>query len=568
MSNSLLRLLHTAYRAMLTRALKILGVAVAGQAPVWNGQQAQWQSVLLTQASQAQNTVFAAPSSANGAPTFRSLALADLPSGLALLGQPNNFGATISSAGSPNYGNNVNTEIVGATGTGYALSVTPYVAQSGTAGWAGLLVNSTVSSAGSGNQYLADFQAAGASRAHIDASGNIGCTGNLNCSYVQASGGLSIFDGDGNGNARVRTWNANQSVILGSAQTYTLGTGTNVPVLISPTYNQSGTANTIDLKILRTDTALGSGTHRFIECDDGGTQFCVTTSGTIEGVALYSLGNDISCQIQGRSFTGSNPATLLSYGTFSGSSGTQYPVKLAPIYNQAGTAGSCDLYINRTENSLGSGTHYFEFYSVGGANKYYVDHTGLIYGTAAAISGQITTYGSGGGAVINSRSGSGSNFTVYNPTGADLRFFSGAADVGILTAAGALTVAAGITSGGQTRITTSGNSTAPISLVDSQTGGLTYVIDNGYPSAGLWGVRDTTTRLCCYQGNVGVNTSAPKATFHSTGSTILGAANAAISSANMGNSQVNVWVNESTNALTFQVKYSSGTVKNGTIALA
>lgn len=50
--------------------------------------------------------------------------------------------------------------------------------------------------------------------------------------------------------------------------------------------------------------------------------------------------------------------------------------------------------------------------------------------------------------------------------------------------------------------------------------------------------------------------------------TILGCANAAEPSANMAASQVNVWVNETGNSLTFQVKYADGTtVKSGTVAL-
>lgn len=57
------------------------------------------------------------------------------------------------------------------------------------------------------------------------------------------------------------------------------------------------------------------------------------------------------------------------------------------------------------------------------------------------------------------------------------------------------------------------------------------------------------------------------ATIHGTGSTILGTANAIIPSANMGNGQTNIWVDEAANLLKFQVKYSTGVVKNGSITL-
>ncbi len=67
--------------------------------------------------------------------------------------------------------------------------------------------------------------------------------------------------------------------------------------------------------------------------------------------------------------------------------------------------------------------------------------------------------------------------------------------------------------------------------------------------------------------NLAMNAS-PQADFHGTGSTILGAANSAVSSGNLNDGNVNVWVDESGNNLKFQVKYSTGTVKNGSVALS
>ena len=43
--------------------------------------------------------------------------------------------------------------------------------------------------------------------------------------------------------------------------------------------------------------------------------------------------------------------------------------------------------------------------------------------------------------------------------------------------------------------------------------------------------------------------------------------NAAILPAALGNGQMQIWVDETGNNLTFQVKYSTGTVKSGTVAL-
>jgi hypothetical protein len=39
-------------------------------------------------------------------------------------------------------------------------------------------------------------------------------------------------------------------------------------------------------------------------------------------------------------------------------------------------------------------------------------------------------------------------------------------------------------------------------------------------------------------------------------------------SGDMQNSEINVWIDEAGNNLKFQVKYSNGTVKNGSVALA
>jgi len=67
---------------------------------------------------------------------------------------------------------------------------------------------------------------------------------------------------------------------------------------------------------------------------------------------------------------------------------------------------------------------------------------------------------------------------------------------------------------------------------------------------------------------IGIGTSSPFAKLHGVSSTIVGCAVSAVSDGSMGNSQVNFWVNEGSNALTFKVKYSDGTVKSGTVALA
>lgn len=78
----------------------------------------------------------------------------------------------------------------------------------------------------------------------------------------------------------------------------------------------------------------------------------------------------------------------------------------------------------------------------------------------------------------------------------------------------------------------------------------------------------SATVLRAGTSGVGIFQTAPQAKLHGTGSTIVGCATAAVADANMGNSELNFWVNEAGNLLTFKVKYSDGTVKSGTVALA
>ena len=69
---------------------------------------------------------------------------------------------------------------------------------------------------------------------------------------------------------------------------------------------------------------------------------------------------------------------------------------------------------------------------------------------------------------------------------------------------------------------------------------------------------------------VGINIASPKATFHSTGSTILGVDDAEIVDGDLGNGQVNLWVDESSGAqkLKLKVKLSGGSVKTGEVDLS
>ncbi len=67
-------------------------------------------------------------------------------------------------------------------------------------------------------------------------------------------------------------------------------------------------------------------------------------------------------------------------------------------------------------------------------------------------------------------------------------------------------------------------------------------------------------------GNVGIGTASPRATLHGSGSTIIGAASAAVADGDLGNGEINLWIDEGSDELKVKAKYSNGTMKAGTVA--
>jgi len=66
--------------------------------------------------------------------------------------------------------------------------------------------------------------------------------------------------------------------------------------------------------------------------------------------------------------------------TFAGSAnaGVDTALSISPTHTQTGTAGSTDLYINRTDTGLGSGAHYFANFCVATVQKYAVTNQGKV----------------------------------------------------------------------------------------------------------------------------------------------------------------------------------------------
>jgi hypothetical protein len=69
-------------------------------------------------------------------------------------------------------------------------------------------------------------------------------------------------------------------------------------------------------------------------------------------------------------------AVFVATGTTTNSSGVYTAAEINPTYNQTGTAGGTDLYINRVETAVGSGVQDFALFSVSGVQKAAIDHLG------------------------------------------------------------------------------------------------------------------------------------------------------------------------------------------------
>lgn len=86
--------------------------------------------------------------------------------------------------------------------------------------------------------------------------------------------------------------------------------------------------------------------------------------------------------------------TLVYSPTDTLSSGSGNALKLTPTLSQSGTAGYTDIFVNRTENSTGSGPQLFEQFQVGGVDKWSLDRTGTV--TLGAWNGSPISVAFGG----------------------------------------------------------------------------------------------------------------------------------------------------------------------------
>jgi hypothetical protein len=106
----------------------------------------------------------------------------------------------------------------------------------------------------------------------------------------------------------------------------------------------------------------------------------LTTTNVSEGSNQYFTGARAISAVSGNANTFTvGPQTIAV--TNSSSSGTVIGLQLTPTYTQSGTAGSTNIKINRTETSLGSGSHLFLDFQVATVSKFSVSNTGVVVAT-------------------------------------------------------------------------------------------------------------------------------------------------------------------------------------------
>lgn len=221
-------------------------------------------------------------------------------------------------------------------------------------------------------------------------------------------------------------------------------TGDEAALTLNYTVNKLTSGNDTGLLINKTDTA-SPGTSYLIDAQVGGTsrfqvvgdgaQVAVLTSSDAGGCQLTMNGTEVgggewrigsgisspdefniySATLGSSAVTINNSGALTVSGTHAASSGTEYPLQVAPTINQSGTAGYTALDVNVVESATGSGTKRLINLAISGTPQFYVQNNGTGYflgsltvagGTVSSDAGAMTlkTLGAGNDMILQTNS--------------------------------------------------------------------------------------------------------------------------------------------------------------------
>ena len=238
-------------------------------------------------------------------------------------------------------------------------------------------------------------------------------------------------------------------------------TGDETAFTLNYTTNKLTSGDDYGLKIVQTDTA-SPGTSYLLWAGVGATsKFSVTNAGLVTVAGnLRVAGGLISSNAAGQALTvmdsniGTSSATMLTLTTGTWTTGTgnaAISVKIAPTYNQTGTASATDFLINRTQTAVGSGAQYLIDAQVGGASKFSVGNTGFINASSTVTTSNFITASSSSltsgdffKGVVNSANLTGNLFNFITDAGSPTTLFK-VDNLGAITQDSAKSCATGLT---------------------------------------------------------------------------------------------------------------------------
>lgn len=222
------------------------------------------------------------------------------------------------------------------------------------------------------------------------------------------------------------------------------GSGSAQAMSLGPTINMSGSADYTVEFINVTETATGSGAHLLVDYRVAGiSKYSISTLGNVVNAGtINTTGNILAPAVQNssstnnalvsfnttgvvasRSVADANPAftaSILSATSTApvismtntantATAGTIRILSITPSYNQAsGNAANTDIFLNRTQTLVGSGTQLLMDLQVGGVSQFNVTNGGA--GTFTA--GVTGTTWTGAGAIQSATTATNANFWV------------------------------------------------------------------------------------------------------------------------------------------------------------